>query len=81
MIANAFSDCPQALWITLWETCAQARQVLDSAKAALFCAFFRQAEAINEIKDLQDPRAITDSWNPGHDPHCSAAYKLGISQA
>ena len=34
LIREVFSSCPRALWITVWETCGQSRQVLDSASPA-----------------------------------------------
>ena len=37
MINNDFFSYPEKLWITLWETCVQTLQVLDSWGLALEC--------------------------------------------
>ena len=37
MINNNFFSYSENLWITLWETCFQTRQVLDSWGLALEC--------------------------------------------
>jgi hypothetical protein len=52
LILNGFSACPQKLWITLWETCCQQRQVLDFVGPGLDCAAMQQAGSYSKINDL-----------------------------
>jgi hypothetical protein len=43
MIGKDFSTCPRNLWITLWENCGNARQVLDFACRAMHCPIWQHA--------------------------------------
>ena len=42
MIEKDFSGFPLNLWITLWGSCGQSRQVLDSASSSLACPIWQR---------------------------------------
>jgi hypothetical protein len=59
------------MWITLWASCVQRRQVVDSAGRGLDCPLPMQLTQINEINDLADqgqiPMAAIRDPGPKHE--------------
>jgi hypothetical protein len=81
MIDMGFLSCPRFLWITLWESCCQARQVLDFVGLVTPCLISWQFDDINKINDLARISVTFRYFFSRYSCKRPAARLVGISQA
>ena len=81
MINKGFSTCPPSLWINLWESRFQTRQVLDFWTSALACPIWQQSWRALKIKHLALLMVKLAARRQQKQAAIATASKMGTSQA